>query len=96
MKAERLERALGRELAELFPSLKDPRVPMVITVEQVKLAPDGRRARVLVSTLNETEKDGMVAALNHASGFLQHEIAERLALRFTPKLSFHTDLFEVY
>ena len=95
MKAERLERAIARDLATLFPSLKDPRVPLVITVEQVKLSPDGRRARVLVSTLVPEDNEAMLIALNRASGYLQHELAERLSLRFTPKLSFHTNLFEV-
>jgi ribosome-binding factor A len=95
VKVERLERAIARDLADLFPMLKDPRVPLIITIEQVKLSADGRKARVLVSTLTPEDNEAMLTALNRASGYLQHELAERLSLRFTPKLSFHTDLFEV-
>ncbi len=90
----RLEQALQRELSSLIAQLQDPRVPLVVTVERVKLSPDGRQARVLVSALTEDE-EGMLAALNGASGYLQHEIAEDLALKFTPKLRFFSDPMQV-
>ncbi len=91
----RLEQALQRELSSLIAQLQDPRVPLVVTVERVKLSPDGRQARVLVSALEPEDEEGMLAALNGASGYLQHEIAEDLALKFTPKLRFFSDPMQV-
>lgn len=68
---------------------------MIVTIEEVHLSPDGKRAKVLVSTLEEDAVDNMRAALNRAAGYLQHEVAHSLELRFTPKLSFHTERMEL-
>lgn len=91
----RLEHALSRELSSLIAELRDPRVPLVVTVERVKLSPDGRAARVLVSALEPDDPEAMLAALNGAAGYLQHEIAADLGLRFTPRLHFYADPLEV-
>ena len=90
----RLETTLQRELSRLIPTLTDPRVPVVVTVERVRLSPDGRQAKVLVSALDEDEGE-MLAALNGAGGYLQRELAAELDLRYTPKLSFFTDELKV-
>lgn len=90
-----LERSLARLLADLIPTLKDPRIPLVVTVERVKLTADKRIARVQVSTLDEESEEEMLAALNGATGFLQRRVADELQLRLTPRLSFHTDPLEV-
>jgi ribosome-binding factor A len=92
---DQLERSLARLLADLLPSLKDPRIPLVVTVERVRLTADKRYARVQVSTLDEGAAEDMLAALNGARGFLQRRIADELGLRLTPRLSFHTDPLEV-
>lgn len=84
-----------RQLNDVIPTLKDPRVPLVVTVEKVNLSKDGKSAKVLVSTLEEKDYAGMLAALNRASGYLQHQLAQTLELRFTPRLSFHTNPLEV-
>ena len=90
----KLETTLQRELSRLIPSLTDPRIPVVVTVERVRLSPDGRQARVLVSALEEDEGE-MLEALNGASGYLQRELAADLNLRYTPKLSFFSDELKV-
>ncbi len=68
---------------------------MIVTIEEVHLSRDGKQAKVLVSTLKEEDVDGMLVALNRAAGYLQHEVANVLDLRFTPKLSFHGERLEV-
>jgi ribosome-binding factor A len=71
--------------------LKDPRIGFV-TVTRVKITPDLKEARVYYSVLGkEKEKREAGLALEHAAGFLQHEIAVALKLRFTPKLAFALD-----
>jgi ribosome-binding factor A len=92
---EKLEHSILRHLSDLIPTLKDPRVPLVVTVEKISLAKDGKRAKVLVSTLEEKDIKGMLEALSRASGYLQHQLAEILELRYTPKLSFHVNPLEV-
>ena len=92
---ERNERTLARALGELIPQLKDPRIPLVVTVERVKLNNDYSQAKVLVSTLNEDDMQDFREALERASGFLQRELAHDLDLRRTPKLIFTDNPLEV-
>jgi len=80
------------ELSEVvLKKLKDPGIGFV-TLTGVDVSPDLKEARVYYSVLGkEKEKDQTQRALERAVGFLQHEIAEALKLRFTPKLTFHLD-----
>jgi ribosome-binding factor A len=95
-KRDKYEKTLERYISESIPDLKDPRIPLVVTVERVRLNPDFSQAKVLVSTLgDEREQSDMLQALNGASGFLQREMGRDLELRKTPRLSFHTNPLEI-
>lgn len=96
----KLERSIARILSETIPELSDPRIPMIVTVERVRLSSDLTSARVLVSAFGDSvdedvDEAEMLSALNRASGLLQRGIARELKLRNTPKLSFYTDPSEV-
>ncbi|MBI4116099.1 MAG: 30S ribosome-binding factor RbfA [Candidatus Omnitrophica bacterium] len=80
------------KLGELVTTkLKDPRIGFV-TITRVAVTPDLKEARVYYSVLGqEKEKSDAGRGLEHAAGFMQHEIADDLKLRFTPKLTFHLD-----
>ncbi len=95
MSNERLELSLARELNSLIPSLKDPRIPLVVTVERVNLSKDGKTAKVLVSTLNEEDMADLLAALDRSKGYLQSQLAQSMQKRFTPRLSFFGNLLDV-
>lgn len=92
---ERQERLVARALGERIPQLKDPRVPLVVSVERVRLNNDFSQAKVLVSTLQDDDLPDLQAALERASGFLQRGLAEDLDLRRTPRLTFTVDPLEV-
>ena len=69
----------------------DPRVQSV-TVLRVELSGDLRQAKVYVSIMGtESEQRRALAGLNHATGFIQARVANRLQTRFTPVLSFKLD-----
>jgi ribosome-binding factor A len=90
-RSERLASQIQRELAALIHTgLKDPRLGMPSILE-VQVSKDLAHARVFFSLLNAEDADGCLAALNHASGFLQREIGKQLKARVTPKLSFIYD-----
>lgn len=93
-KNERLELSIARTLSDIIPSLKDPRVPLVVTVERVNLSKDGKAAKIYVTTLNEEDSADLIDALNRAKGYIQGQLAETLNTRFTPKLSFHNNLLD--
>jgi len=92
----RLQR-IGEEIAHeinamLAGELKDPRLEISVVVNEVRLAPDGRHARVFVAARGtEEEQKGAIKALEHAVGFIRHEILERLQLRRVPDLHFTLD-----
>lgn len=88
----RLNAQLQRELTALIRTdLTDPRVAGV-TVTAVKVAPDARSARILVSLLGDKERlDEAVVALKGAAGRLRHHLSKQLRLRFAPVLHFSAD-----
>ena len=69
----------------------DPRLHM-LTITDVKITPDARRADVHYSVLGGVESQAETqAGLESASGWLRRELGRRLRLRNTPVLVFHYD-----
>jgi ribosome-binding factor A len=69
----------------------DPRLHM-ITITDVTITPDARRADVHYSVLGGVESQVQAhAGLESASGWLRRELGRRLRLRNTPALVFHYD-----
>lgn len=91
-RTERVSGLIQAVLGEIFQrKLKDPGLGFV-TVTGVDVAPDLKSARVYYSVLSKGKEQRVTQkALERAGGFMQHEIAEALKLRFTPKLTFHFD-----
>lgn len=80
-----LERTAMRALAEILHGLGDERLPIILTVERVKLSPDLNSGRVYVSALDGVERT--LETLNHAH-HIQDELAHRMKLRRIPRLEF--------
>lgn len=75
----------------ILTELRDPRVKNV-TVVSVDMAPDMKSAKVNVSIMgSEKEQALALSGLQHAAGFLQSKIADRIETRYTPRLSFVID-----
>jgi len=75
----------------ILAELRDPRVKGV-TVTHVEASADLRYAKVHVSVMgSETEQRLSLRGLQHAAGFLQAKVADRLELRLTPRLTFVLD-----
>ena len=95
MPSERLEKvaeAIKQEVAVILQrGLKDPRVGFV-TVTKVRVSADLQHATVYFSlleshgNLSETE-----AGLKSASGYIRRLLGDRLHLRVTPEIVFHSD-----
>jgi ribosome-binding factor A len=88
----RVSEAVREELAELIAfELDDPRLGDV-NVTDVQVSPDGRYARVRVSTRGEErQQKESLDALDHARHYLRHELGVRLNLRHVPELHFERD-----
>ncbi|RJF71993.1 MULTISPECIES: 30S ribosome-binding factor RbfA [Deinococcus] len=87
MKPEQVQAQLTRVLSEAISELRDPRVPMIVTVDHVHVTPDYGLARVYVSSIGGNMPD-LLSALNHARGHLQREVAHQVRMRRTPMLEF--------
>jgi ribosome-binding factor A len=75
----------------ILTELQDPRVRDV-TVIGVEASGDLRYAKVMVSVMgDETRQNLTLRGLQNAAGFLQSKIAERIDLRYTPRLTFVLD-----
>lgn len=88
----RIAEQIQRELAGLIRlELKDPRVGMV-TLTDVEVTADYAHAKVFFTTLGTREQiEAASAGLNHAAGFLRHELGQRIKLRSIPQLHFIYD-----
>lgn len=92
IRLQRVSEQVREELTELIEyEMSDPRV-VGVTVTDVHIAPDGRKARVMVAlTSGETEREAAMAALENARAYLRTQVAHRLALHRTPDLQFELD-----
>jgi ribosome-binding factor A len=95
MPSRRTEKAAEaiREVVSMaiLTELNDPRVRDV-TVTHVEVSRDLRYAKIHVSVMgDETRQQLTLRGLQSAAGFLQAKVAERIEIRYTPKLSFVLD-----
>lgn len=89
-RARRVSEAVKEELAELIGfEMDDPRLATV-NVTSAEVSSDMRTAHVKVAIEGGLEKKAL-DALDHAKGFLKHELASRLNLRRVPDLHFSAD-----
>ncbi len=89
---EKLGELIAVELSDLMRTrLKDPRVGFA-SITRVEVSGDLRVAKVYVSVMGEPEeRNASIRALHHATGFLRHELAGRMTIRYMPELVFKLD-----
>lgn len=90
---DRIKETLRREISWAIQNkVNDPRIPDVVTIGEIKLAPDTRNATVFISTYgSKEEKDIAIDALNHAASFIQKCTAQKITIKNLPKLLFKID-----
>jgi ribosome-binding factor A len=90
---ERVAEQLREEISALMMrEMKDPRVRLA-SISAVRVSPDLRQARVMVSAVGEDdERRAVVQAMRHAEGFVRAQLGDRLEnLRSIPHLQFELD-----
>src|SRR5215472_18843682 len=89
---EKLGELIVVELSDLLRTrVKDPRVGFA-SITHVEVSGDLRHAKVFVSVMGSPEeRDATMQGLKNATGFLRHELATRLVIRFMPELVFKLD-----
>jgi ribosome-binding factor A len=62
-----------------------------ISVTEVRMSPDLRQARVYAKPLLGGDEAEVLQALRRNTAYLQREVAQRLGLKFAPRLKFLAD-----
>ena len=62
-----------------------------ISVTEVRMTPDLRNAKAYVKPLMGEDETAVLKALRTNTAFFQKEVAQRLGLKFAPRLSFQPD-----
>jgi ribosome-binding factor A len=90
----RVGEEIRHALADVFergdmhdPDLRDTRV----TVTEVRLSPDLKNATAFVTRLGGGGTETLIAALGRAAPYFRRQLAEKLRLRFVPRLLFKFD-----
>jgi ribosome-binding factor A len=89
---DQLGELIAEELSDLIRTrMKDPRIGFA-SVTKAEVSADLRHAKVFISVMGAPEdQHATLRALDHANGFLRHELAQRLTIRYTPEIVFRLD-----
>lgn len=93
MRTQRVGVLIQEEIARMLLTgvIKDPRLTGTLaSVTGVKVSRDLQQALVFLSVMSGNGPE-MIAALNHASGFIRSQLAPRLRMRFVPNVHFRLD-----
>ena len=96
MQTSRRPQRLGLEIQHeislmISRDLKDRRIGFV-TITAVDMSPDLHHAKVFYSAMGtDKEKAESAKALNHAAGWIRHELGQRIRMRYLPEIAFYTD-----
>lgn len=91
-RANRIAQRILEELSEILRvEVTDPRLSGVY-VTTVRVDRELAYANIFVSSLEGAgRKDEILDGFNHASGFLRHQLAQRIQLRSFPRVRFNWD-----
>ena len=91
-RAQRLGDEIMARIAEIIPTLKDPRLKGIISVTRVEVTNDSKYAKVYISVLGgEDELKECLNGFRSSAGFIRRELAAAMQLRSTPELTFCAD-----
>ena len=92
-RVERLNSFLRQEISDIVQRyVKDPRLGTFVSVTTVEISKDMRYAKVFISRYGtDLEKADTIKALESASGYIRHELGERMKTRRIPELNFRLD-----
>ena len=89
---DRINESVAREITSILRNVKDPRIASAfISITGCDVASDLSFAKVFYSALGAGDDKAIAKGLVSASGYIRTELASRLNLRITPKLTFIKD-----
>jgi len=94
IRPEKVAHLMRREVADILErKLRDPGLVSTVTVTDVQVTHDLSFAKIFVTVLgDEKARAQAMEALKRATGFVRHELGDRLELREVPELRFEYDV----
>ena len=88
----RINEEIMKTLAEVLPTVKDPRLTgCMLSILRCEATTDLRWCKVYISAMGDFDPKELQKGLKSVSGFLRRELAHRMTLRYTPELVFVLD-----
>lgn len=92
LKQDQAQSTLKRSIAQVLErQVADPRIRGLVSVTDVSISPDRRRATVKVSVMPEQYEARTIAGLNAAAGHIQSKVKKLVSMRVMPMLTFELD-----
>ena len=89
---ERVSELVKQQIGEVLQQQLNITECGLVTVTSANVSPDLKDGRVYVSVIGSAEqKRRAIETLEHRHGFIQHELASRIILKYTPRLKFILD-----
>jgi ribosome-binding factor A len=90
-RTEKVQKLARQVLGEAIQGLKDPRIGFA-TVTAVRVTPDLRQARVLISVFGSPEEQAeTMKGLESAKPHLRAELGRQVRMKYLPELVFELD-----
>lgn len=91
IKTERISENLVKQISYILSqNIKNKDINFV-TITDAKVSSDLSHAKVYFTVLDETKTEETLKALKSASGYIRHELRERIDIRQIPELNFIYD-----
>ena len=93
IRSVRMNEEVKKNVSAIVREMKDPRISPMTTLTACEVTSDLKYAKIKVSVYDEDEekRSATVEALNHASGFISHELGARMRIRCVPSIKFLLD-----
>ena len=91
IKIERISDALIEEISYIVSNKVKNKDINFVTITDVKVSSDLGFAKVYFTVLDDSKRDITLKALKEASGFIRHELRDRIDIRQIPELTFVYD-----
>ena len=88
---DRINEEIKRELVTVLRGIKDPRVPEMISVVDVKTTPDLKFCKAYVSFLDGVDEKEAMLGLKAAARYIRKQVGMAVKLRNLPEFSFVCD-----
>ena len=91
IKIDRISSHMEKEISYILASEVKNKDLRFVTITECRVTNDLSYARVYYTCLNDSKREEIKKEMNKASGFIRHELTDRMDIRHIPELEFIYD-----